>query len=138
MSEGNDLVHEPSRTSQPDQRTDEPHIWVVMATAGEWSDRSEWPLEAYTDEAAAQTRVEECTQRVDAARASGGEEPQHNEDFDEEYWQRYDAALKTIEDLGGGGFDMRFFLYSVPLVTAHQRATLDGATKQNPIPTEGA
>ena len=39
-------------------------VWIVMGTTGEYSDRSEWPVCVYADEARAQARAEAATQRA--------------------------------------------------------------------------
>ena len=38
-------------------------VWVVMGTTGEYSDRNEWPVRAFFDEAAAQEHIEKATKR---------------------------------------------------------------------------
>lgn len=36
-------------------------IWIVEGSTGEYSDHSEWPVKAYTTEAAAKEMVELCS-----------------------------------------------------------------------------
>ncbi len=39
-------------------------VYVVMGTTGQWSDRAEWPVIAYTDEADAKAHVLRASQRA--------------------------------------------------------------------------
>lgn len=39
-------------------------IYAVVGVTGEWSDRREWPVAAYTDELSAQAHVEAATRRA--------------------------------------------------------------------------
>ncbi len=40
-------------------------IYTVMGTTGEYSDRSEWPVVAYTDKSRAEEHVVKATQHVE-------------------------------------------------------------------------
>lgn len=49
-------------------------LWLVQAQCGEYSDRREWPVAAYADEAAAQTHVQLATEHAKALWSRWGEE----------------------------------------------------------------
>src|SRR5690554_918315 len=49
-------------------------IYLVMGSKGEYSDRDEWPVAAYTDEAEAQKHVEAAERRAKEIKASLGAE----------------------------------------------------------------
>jgi hypothetical protein len=80
-------------------------IHLVRATVGEWSDRKEWVVAAYTDETMAQTHVELATARArewealdfDAAeewlRVNGD-----CDSWDPFPWSAYDAGFRVSGD----------------------------------------
>jgi hypothetical protein len=39
-------------------------IWIVFGTTGEYSDRGEWPVDAYRTEEGAQARVKQLTEAL--------------------------------------------------------------------------
>jgi uncharacterized protein YllA (UPF0747 family) len=66
-------------------------IWIVYGSTGEYSDRSEWPVDAHRTEAAAQARVKALTE---ALQASGIERMTRWEDE----WHTAVDAFKAAHD----------------------------------------
>jgi hypothetical protein len=54
-------------------------LYLVQATCGEYSDRCEWPVAVYADEAAAQTHVQLATEFGKVLWANWGEDRYTNE-----------------------------------------------------------
>jgi hypothetical protein len=90
-------------------------IYVVMGVTGEYSDRNEWPVCAFSDEKMAQERVEKATFRAaeiriqkDAGRAAGGN-----------WYEAEKALLQTNEfdpDMEMDYTGTSYFLYTVDLM----------------------
>ena len=78
-------------------------VFIVMGTTGEYSDRSDWPVVAYTDGLKAQQHVE------DATKAAKAIEVTRENRFDTEEVNEYDANMRM--DYTGTDY----FLYEVEL-----------------------
>lgn len=66
-------------------------IWVVMGTTGEYSDRNEWPVVAFTDKARAEARIVACTQEANK-RFSEEVEPE-----EENHWGSYNTKNNPLD-----------------------------------------
>jgi hypothetical protein len=55
-------------------------IYVVMGMCGEYSDRTEWPVKAFTDEGKGKALVENATRRAAELKPIRDENPYFNDD----------------------------------------------------------
>ena len=101
-------------------------VWVVMASTGEWSDRSEWPIHARLSQAAAEADVTSFTARCRAAEAQKPDYPQL--DYTDPGWERahasYDRKLAKLQKAlagCGGNMDATFFTYEVAVADTSER-----------------
>lgn len=103
-------------------------VWIVHGTSGEWSDRTEWCIEAHTDETRAKDRVAELTalaRELAAAYPEVSEEAWESENYEEhpsyianrEWQRRCDAA-----GVGSDPEETRFFVSKVPLAALQPQA----------------
>lgn len=98
-------------------------VWVVMATHGEWSDRTEWPIHARLTKEAAEADAASFTARCRAAQA---QRPRYQDDTEEGWekrekrWNRKVRKLeRSVEDCGGE-MEARFFVYEVAIADTSQ------------------
>lgn len=70
-------------------------VWIIMGTTGEYSDRSEWPVRGYINEATARTEVEAMSAR---AREVQDEFRQVKYDFSPEGKARMSQIMQYIGD----------------------------------------
>lgn len=103
-------------------------VWIVHGTSGEWSDRTEWCIEAHTDETRAKDRVAELTalaRELAAAYPEVSEEAWESENYEEhpsyianrEWQRRCDEA-----GVGSDPEETRFFVSKVPLAALQPQA----------------
>lgn len=92
-------------------------IWIVMGSTGEYSDRTEWPVVAFTTESAAKARIAALDVKMQ-------EIPQH---WRENRWEHEDEIKAHMASLDPG-FRMdytgtRYFVYEVPVEPAAMTAS---------------
>lgn len=97
-------------------------IFVVMATSGEYSDRSEWPVVAYTTIEKAQAKVDDlgiAKQQIPpmpnypfgSYSGNNYESPEYCK-YEEECKAREDEAMRLI---GRSDDDIMWFIYNVKI-----------------------
>lgn len=64
-------------------------IWIVSGCTGEYSDRTEWAVVAFRDEATAKATAEELTQLAKAAQVESAVDPWE--------WEKTDSGKKLKE-----------------------------------------
>jgi hypothetical protein len=99
----------PRETGLGKRRIQMNRIYVVMGSTGEYSDRDEWPVLAYTNERAAQNHVAKATERAD--------------ELYSKYHDYYDIPVNSNEydpDMEIDYTGTRYFIYRTELVQEDQ------------------
>lgn len=100
-----------SALPQAEARSVPQTVHIVMATKGEYSDRSEWPLVAYLDESLAREHAEKAEAWMQANPC-----PFDAWETEADEWH---AANPSPYGVQNDGWDRaRLFVYSVPVATA--------------------
>ena len=94
-------------------------VWIVMGSTGEYSDRTEWPVVAFTSEEAAKARIAALDVKMQQVPQEWRENRWANED-------KIKAHMATLDP----GFSMEYtsmeytgtyyFFYEVPVMSASQ------------------
>ena len=85
-------------------------VWVVMGTTGEYSDRNEWAVVAFTDKAKAESRIVACTQEANR-RFTDSRTPDESND-----WSSYDIKNNALDpEMKMGYTGTSYFFYEVEI-----------------------
>lgn len=87
-------------------------VWIVMGSTGEYSDRTEWPVVAFTSEDAAKARIEALGVRMQGMPKEWHEDRWEHEDAMKAHMTALDPGFAT--DYTG----TRYFIYDVPIASA--------------------
>lgn len=120
------LVHSVQEASVPTEKT----AWVVLGSSGQWSDWSQWPVAAFTDEQAAKDYVGNISARV---REHFAKKPEMTDvSYDSGKWDR---AMKRWR-AKGNRIDPMADEYDQPNYTAQEVPFFAETTTASSVGTE--
>lgn len=70
-------------------------VWIVMGSTGEYSDRTEWPVIAFTSEAAAKGRIADLDTRMQQMPQEWREDRWDHEDEIKAHMSQLDPGFQT-------------------------------------------